>query len=82
MNIPLSSLESRLAEISSALKEEEKRKDSGFESGANLYVICRRGNDSQMAVQLLHKVGFTSARDIIGGLEAWARDVDPNIPTY
>jgi adenylyltransferase/sulfurtransferase len=27
-------------------------------------------------------VGFTSARDIIGGLEAWARDVDPNIPTY
>jgi adenylyltransferase/sulfurtransferase len=82
MNIPLSSLESRLAEISSALKEEEKRKDSGFESGASLYVICRRGNDSQMAVQLLHKVGFTSARDIIGGLEAWARDVDPNIPTY
>lgn len=82
MNIPLSSLESRLAEISSALKEEEKRKHSGFESGASLYVICRRGNDSQRAVQLLHKVGFTSARDIIGGLEAWARDVDPNIPTY
>lgn len=82
MNIPLSSLESRLAEISSALKEEEKREHGGFESGASLYVICRRGNDSQRAVQLLHKVGFTSARDIIGGLEAWARDVDPNIPTY
>ncbi|KAB5521153.1 hypothetical protein DKX38_025472 [Salix brachista] len=82
LNIPLSSLESRSAEISSALKEEEKRKDSGFESSASLYVICRRGNDSQRAVQLLHKMGFTSARDIIGGLEAWARDVDPNLPTY
>ena len=32
MNIPLSSLESRLAEISSALKEEEKREHGGFES--------------------------------------------------
>ncbi|CAK7324582.1 unnamed protein product [Dovyalis caffra] len=82
LNIPLSSLEFRLAEISSALKEEEKRKGIGFDSSASLYVICRRGNDSQRAVQLLHKVGFTSARDIIGGLEAWAVDVDPNIPTY
>ncbi|KAJ6301908.1 hypothetical protein OIU77_016088 [Salix suchowensis] len=82
LNIPLSSLESRSAEISSALEEEEKRKDSGFESSASLYVICRRGNDSQRAVQLLHRMGFTSARDIIGGLEAWARDVDPTLPTY
>ncbi|XP_059666439.1 adenylyltransferase and sulfurtransferase MOCS3 [Cornus florida] len=82
MNIPFSSLEGRLPEISSALKEEEERKCTKTGSGASLYVICRRGNDSQRAVQYLHKMGFTSAKDIIGGLESWAHDVDPNCPTY
>lgn len=82
LNIPLPSLEARWPEISSALKEEEERKGVGAGSGAQLYVICRRGNDSQRAVQYLHKTGFTSARDIVGGLESWAHDVDPNFPTY
>lgn len=82
LNIPLSSLEGQLPEISSALKEERERRGIESESGVSLYVVCRRGNDSQRAVQLLHKKGFSSARDIIGGLEAWANDVDPNFPTY
>lgn len=76
LNIPLSTLEKRVAEISSALKEAEGQRD------ANLYVICRRGNDSQRAVNYLQKIGFTSAKDIMGGLESWARDVDPSFPTY
>nr|GEV45315.1 adenylyltransferase and sulfurtransferase MOCS3 [Tanacetum cinerariifolium] len=44
--------------------------------------VCRRGNDSQRAVDLLHKAGFTSAKDIVGGLESWAHDVDQRFPTY
>ncbi|OMP04362.1 UBA/THIF-type NAD/FAD binding protein [Corchorus olitorius] len=80
LNIPLASLEARLPEISSALKE--KQPHEGVESGANLYVICRRGNDSQRAVQYLHKMGFNIAKDIVGGLESWAHDVDPNFPMY
>lgn len=79
LNIPLSSLESRLPEISAALKEEEARKGV---SGAHLYTVCRRGNDSQRAVQLLHKLGFTSAKDIVGGMTSWAKEVDPNFPAY
>ncbi|KAK7300027.1 hypothetical protein RJT34_10858 [Clitoria ternatea] len=81
MNIPLSTLEASLPEISSALKKEEER---GVVSGssAQLYVVCRRGNDSQRAVQLLHKKGFTSAKDIVGGLESWTHNVDPEFPTY
>lgn len=82
LNIPLSSLEGRLPEISSALKEEAERKGTNPDSNAHLYVVCRRGNDSQRAVQHLHKMGFTAARDLIGGLESWARDVDPKFPTY
>ncbi|THG03947.1 hypothetical protein TEA_008822 [Camellia sinensis var. sinensis] len=63
MNVPLSSLEARLPEIPSALKTEEEHA-----SAASLYAVCRRGNDSQRAVDYLHKMGFTSAKDIIGGL--------------
>ncbi|XP_062077603.1 adenylyltransferase and sulfurtransferase MOCS3 [Humulus lupulus] len=80
LNIPLRNLEARLPEISSALEEVGNKTRSG--SGAQLYVMCRRGNDSQRAVQSLHKLGFTSAKDIIGGLEGWAKDVDPNLPMY
>ncbi|KAL8172502.1 hypothetical protein V2J09_024306 [Rumex salicifolius] len=70
MNIPLSSLESRLSEISAALDGKEP----------NLYVVCRRGNDSQRAVDLLQRKGFASAKDIIGGIDSWAREVDPKFP--
>ncbi|KAM1149381.1 hypothetical protein ACFX15_029822 [Malus domestica] len=82
LNIPLPRLEARLPEITSALKEKEDHRGTDSGSGGKVYVICRRGNDSQRAVQYLHKMGFTSAKDIIGGLEGWAHEVDPNVPTY
>jgi adenylyltransferase/sulfurtransferase len=82
LNIPFSTLESRLPEISSVLKKDEEEQGAVSESSAPLYVVCRRGNDSQRAVQYLHKMGFTSAKDIVGGLESWAQNVDPNFPTY
>lgn len=82
LNVPLSSLEGKLPEIRSALREVEEGKGLGSDSCASLYVVCRRGNDSQRAAHYLHQMGFTSARDIIGGLESWAYDVDPNFPIY
>ncbi|KAL0417988.1 UNVERIFIED_CONTAM: Adenylyltransferase and sulfurtransferase MOCS3 [Sesamum radiatum] len=82
LNIPLASLEARLSEVSAALAREKGHKNNNNSQSASLYVICRRGNDSQRAVQYLHKMGFASAKDIIGGLESWAHDVDPSFPTY
>jgi adenylyltransferase/sulfurtransferase len=64
------------------LKKDEEEKGAVSESNAQLYVVCRRGNESQRAVQYLHKKGFNSAKDIVGGLESWAQSVDPNFPTY
>ncbi|CAH1428726.1 unnamed protein product [Lactuca virosa] len=76
MNVPLASLEDKLPEIESALKSIDSNGNGG------VYVVCRRGNDSQRAVQLLHNKGFVSAKDIVGGLESWAHDVDHRFPTY
>ncbi|GAA0152489.1 ubiquitin-protein ligase [Lithospermum erythrorhizon] len=82
INIPLSSLEKSLPDLPTALREEVENKSLVNGSGASLYVICRRGNDSQRAVEQLHKLGYTTAKDIIGGLESWATDIDPTFPTY
>ena len=79
LNIPLASLEARLSEFSSVLKQEQEHDGTG--SGANLYVICRRGNDSQRAVQYLHNKGFNLAKDIVGGLESWPMMWIPTSPS-
>ncbi|KAG0473507.1 hypothetical protein HPP92_014888 [Vanilla planifolia] len=78
INIPLPALEINVSLIDSSLKEATKV--SGKE--ASLYVVCRRGNDSQRAVEYLSKNGFPMAKDIAGGLDSWVKDVDPSFPIY
>ena len=51
-------------------------------SAQDVFVVCRRGNDSQHVVQLLHQQGIVSAQDLIGGLTAWSKHVDCSFPTY
>ncbi|KAJ1367944.1 hypothetical protein KIN20_028974 [Parelaphostrongylus tenuis] len=56
---------------------------SGEEHSSEIFVICHRGNDSQVAVEILKKkLPFTRIRDISGGYEAWAAEVDKDFPTY
>ena len=48
-----------------------------------VYVVCRLGNDSQLAVDALRGAGAKGVvQDLIGGLRAWSRDVDPKFPVY
>ena len=49
----------------------------------SVYVLCRRGNDSQIVVRKL-KQHFKDSeiKDIKGGLHAWAREIDENFPVY
>ncbi|KAJ7105747.1 hypothetical protein C8R43DRAFT_1140723 [Mycena crocata] len=50
-----------------------------------IYVVCRLGNDSQIAASSLRNAGKGEepvVKDVIGGLKAWTRHVDPNFPVY
>lgn len=47
-----------------------------------LYVVCRRGNDSQRVAQLLKDSGITNVVDVVGGLQAWAEEADPSFPWF
>uniref|UniRef100_A0A4W5M694 Adenylyltransferase and sulfurtransferase MOCS3 n=1 Tax=Hucho hucho TaxID=62062 RepID=A0A4W5M694_9TELE len=89
LNIPLSSLEDRKSEHIRVLKERIGRvkEQMSNESQVPVYVICKLGNDSQKAVQVLEKmsgseVDFVTVKDICGGLMAWAQKIDPSFPQY
>jgi len=45
-------------------------------------VICHHGIRSQHVGIFLERMGFTQVINLKGGIDAWARDVDPKMPTY
>lgn len=47
-----------------------------------LVVICHHGARSLRVVQFLRQQGFDSAINLAGGIDAYARQVDPALPTY
>jgi molybdopterin/thiamine biosynthesis adenylyltransferase/rhodanese-related sulfurtransferase/molybdopterin converting factor small subunit len=67
--IPLGELPARLGEL---------------DSSREMVVHCRTGKRSAQAIELLVQAGFSPARlaNLTGGIDAWARDVDPTMPRY
>jgi rhodanese-related sulfurtransferase len=45
-------------------------------------VICHHGIRSRHVAQYLENMGFTNLINLSGGVDAWAREVDPHMPTY
>jgi rhodanese-related sulfurtransferase len=45
-------------------------------------VICHHGVRSFAVARFLEQAGFTNVINLDGGVAAWARDVDPTMPTY
>lgn len=66
-NIPLGELAARLAEL---------------DSSEELVLFCRGGRRSSRALELLASAGFRKLKNLRGGINAWAREVDPSLPVY
>ncbi|HET7012230.1 MAG TPA: molybdopterin-synthase adenylyltransferase MoeB, partial [Anaerolineales bacterium] len=64
---PLGSLASRLHELDSA---------------DEMVLFCSMGSRSARAVELLAGAGFRKIKNLRGGINAWARQVDPTLPVY
>ena len=45
-------------------------------------VYCRSGARSAKAVDFLRNNGFRNAKNLVGGIEAWAERIDQSLPTY
>ncbi|XP_060790275.1 adenylyltransferase and sulfurtransferase MOCS3 isoform X2 [Neoarius graeffei] len=89
INIPLASLEDQKTDHINFLKKmiSELKSQMSSELPVPVYVVCKLGNDSQTAVQLLEMMSGTelediTVKDITGGLMAWANKIDPSFPKY
>ncbi len=67
INIPLSQLSSNLSELD---RSEE------------IIIMCRSGNRSGKACELLQQEGFENAANLKGGINEWARTIDTSLPVY
>jgi sulfur-carrier protein adenylyltransferase/sulfurtransferase len=67
VNIPLGQLASRLSELNSA---------------DDMVVFCKGGTRSARALELLASAGFKKVKNLKGGINAWAKEVDQSLPLY
>lgn len=44
--------------------------------------ICHHGRRSAQVATYLEQQGFTNIINLSGGIDAWAREVEPSMPTY
>ena len=47
-----------------------------------LAFICHVGNRSQVAAEHFRKQGFNNVSNVAGGIDAWAKQIDPSVSTY
>ena len=66
-NIPLGQLAARLSELDSA---------------DDMVLFCKSGARSTRALELLTSAGFKKVKNLKGGINAWAKEVDKNLPIY
>jgi rhodanese-related sulfurtransferase len=67
MTIPLGELTRRVAEVP---------------RDRPLVVFCHHGGRSAQATGWLRLQGFDNASNLVGGVDAWSRLVDPSLPQY
>jgi len=65
--IPLGQLAGRLAELNSA---------------DEIVLFCKAGTRSARALELLLSAGFRKVKNLKGGINAWAREIDQSQPIY
>lgn len=49
---------------------------------SEIVVICHHGGRSMQVAAFLERQGFGNVHNLAGGVDAWARTVDPTMPTY
>jgi rhodanese-related sulfurtransferase len=48
----------------------------------DIVVMCHGGGRSRKVTQFLLQNGYTRVKNLDGGIQAWAEDVDPSVGTY
>ncbi len=65
-----------LAELRFHMDDLEKFKEQ------TLVVYCRTGRRSQIATEFLLEAGFSSVKNLTGGIHAWSDEIDASLSKY
>jgi rhodanese-related sulfurtransferase len=66
-NVPMAQLAARMA---------------GLERDRDTVIICHHGLRSRQVAEYLSSLGHGGVLNLEGGLDAWARTIDPDMPQY
>jgi rhodanese-related sulfurtransferase len=66
-HVPMQSIPAKLGEL---------------DAGRDIVCICHHGGRSMHVAMFLARQGFERVYNLTGGVDAWARQVDPAMPTY
>jgi len=47
-----------------------------------MVVFCKGGSRSTRALELLFSAGFKKVKNLKGGINAWAKEIDTELPIY
>lgn len=53
-----------------------------LDRNAEIVAYCHHGMRSADATGFLLQQGFTNVKNLVGGIDAWSIQVDPNVPRY
>ncbi len=67
--LPMSQIQARIDELT-PLREK------------HVVVHCHHGGRSDRVARWLRNQGFRRAQNMVGGIDAWAVEVDPSLPRY
>ena len=56
--------------------------ESGLSTEDSLYLYCYKGKRSMVALKKLKKAGFNKLKNLSGGIDLWAKEIDLDMPQY
>ena len=64
------------------LNETEAARIEGLPRDTRLVLHCHHGGRSQQAADQFVSLGFTQVFNVVGGIDAWSQEIDPEVPRY
>jgi len=61
---------------------EIQRRVAELDPKKQVVAICHHGGRSIQVALFLEKSGFAAVHNLVGGVDAWSRAVDPSVPLY
>jgi monothiol glutaredoxin len=64
------------------LNESEAARIESLPRDTMLVLHCHHGGRSQQAAEQFVSLGFSQVWNVVGGIDAWSQEVDPEVPRY